>query len=182
MFLRHAQPSILTRFSPKQKWPFSAFVGIIWDSFLSHVPRLRRPCRGVAATAGTGLAGLCNLTISILGQPQEMWPKVEGLSSFKPTWMGIITKWADSAVTLKAVWDNTIISCFVFLSSWVIYWQSGETEVGASSSPSDFGWFLFFFSVAGDQEHSGFTPFANTALSKLLWMASVPSVFGTDLD
>lgn len=120
MFLRHAQPTILTRSSPKQKWPFSAFVGIIWDSFLSHAPRLQRPCRAVAATAGTGLAGLCNLTISILGPPQEMWPKVEGLSSFKPTWMGIITKWADSAVTLKAVWDNTIISCFVFLSSWVI--------------------------------------------------------------
>lgn len=63
--------------SPKGKWTFSAFVGTIWGIFLSHVPRLQYPCQAVAATAGTGLAGLCNLIISILGQPQEMWPRVE---------------------------------------------------------------------------------------------------------
>lgn len=71
-FLRCTQPTILTRSSSKGKWPFSAFVGTIWDIFLSHVPKLQCPCQAVAATAGTGLAGLCNLIIPILGPPQEM--------------------------------------------------------------------------------------------------------------
>lgn len=61
------------------EWPFSAFVGIIWDILLSHVPKVQCPCQAVAATAGRGLAGksLCNLIISSSGPPQEMWPKVE---------------------------------------------------------------------------------------------------------
>lgn len=61
--------------SPKGKWPFSAFVGTIWGIFLSHVPRLQYPCQAVAATAGTGLAGLCNLIISILGSLRKCDPE-----------------------------------------------------------------------------------------------------------
>lgn len=60
------------RIFSKGKKAISAFVGTIWDIFLSHVPRLQCPCQAVAAPAGTGLAGLCNMIISILGPPQEM--------------------------------------------------------------------------------------------------------------
>lgn len=61
------------------EWPFSDLAGIIWDILLSHVTKVLCCCQGIAAAAGRGLVGraLCNLLISSLGLPQEMWPKAE---------------------------------------------------------------------------------------------------------
>lgn len=179
MFLRCAQPTILTRSPPKGKQPFSAFVGTIWDIFLSHVPRLQCPCQAVGATAGTGLAGLCNLIISILGLPQEMWPKVEVCQVSGPLeWESL------NGQILQWLWKlSEIIHKYPALSSFPAELYSdtlGKQNLVQIQNLLILA--VFFFSVADDQENSGFTHFANTAPFELLWMASACSVFEIDLD
>lgn len=123
MFLRCAQPTILTGSSPKGRRPFSAFVGTIRDIFLSHVPRLQIPCQAVAAPAGTGLAGLCNTIISILGPPQEMWPKVEVCQVSNPL------EWESSlnGRILQWLWKlSEIIHKYLALSSFPAELYSGN--------------------------------------------------------
>lgn len=123
MFLRCAQPTVLTRSSPKGKWTFSASVGTIWSIFLSHTPRLQCPCQAVAATAGTGLAGLCNLIIFILGPPQEMRPKVEVCQVSNPL------EWESSVngQILQWLWKlPEIIHKYLALSSFPAELYSGN--------------------------------------------------------
>lgn len=100
-----------------ENWPFSGFVGIIWDLLLSHVPKVQCPCQAVAAAAGRGLAGreLCNLIISSLGPPQEMWPKVEVCQVSNP----LEWEWSLNRQILKWLWKlSEIIHKCLALSSF----------------------------------------------------------------
>lgn len=99
------------------EWPFSSLVGIIRDILLSHVTKAQCPCQGIAAAAGRGLAGraLCNLLISSLGLPQEVWPKVEVCQVSNPL------EWESSLnrQILKWLWKlPEIIHKYLALSSF----------------------------------------------------------------
>lgn len=115
-----------------------------------------------AATAGRGLTGsmLCNLRISTLGPPQEIWPKVEVCQVSNPL------EWESSLnrQILKWLWKlSEIIHKYPALSSFpaeLCSYNLGKQKPRQSQILLNLD--CLFLSVFGEQENSGFTHLINT--------------------